>query len=148
MEIILVTLIISALTGVFVPKMSKIIDTATLNYEVRKFRSEFLFAQSLGRSSTYEPMIFYRSSISKGTATIFKTFEKNYRIENNGNLIREKNLLPPKFRIFIPNNLQDVSFDSFGKSGKSGTYTFISPQKNKRYLRLDSVGRLHIEKDK
>lgn len=148
LEIILVMLIISALTGVVIPKMARIVDTATLDYEVKKFQSEFLFAKSLSRSANCELSIFAYSPISNGKAITFKTNEKNYRIEQNGNLIREKNLLPNGFKIDCPNNLRDVSFKSSGKSGKTGTYVFNSSLKNKRYLKLDPVGRLRIDKNK
>lgn len=148
MEIILVMMIISALTGVFVPKMARIVDIATLDYEAKKFQSEFWFARSLSRSASFEPSIFSNASISQGRAITFKTNEKNYRIEQNGNLIREKNLLSNGFKIDCPSNLRDVSFKSYGKTGKTGKYTFTSPLKNKRYLKLDPVGRLRIDKNK
>ena len=145
-EIILIMLIISTLTGIVVPKMTRIIDTATLDYETKKFRSEFLFAQSLSRSATYEPTIFSSSPISKGTPITFKTAPSGYKIERNGNLIREENLLSNGFKINCPNNLRDVSLSSSGKSGKTGSYIFVSPLNNERYLKLDSVGRLRIDR--
>ncbi len=149
LEIILVMLIISALAGVILPKMAKIVDVATLDYEVKKFRSEFLFARSLGRSASYEPSIFLPSPISKGNQITFKTEGTNYRIEQSGNLIREKNFLPTEFKILVPNNLREIKFNSAGKviGGKTGTYTFTSSLGKKRNLVLDSVGRLQIDEN-
>ena len=147
LEIIMVMLIISALAGVIIPKATRIIDTATLDYETKKFRSEFFFARSSGRSATYDPKIFISSPISKGNAITFKTDKNNYRIEQNGKFIREENFLSRGFSIQIQGKIQEISFDSAGKNGKTGTYTFTSPLKNKRNLVLDSVGRLRIDKN-
>ena len=147
LEIILLMLIISALAGIFLPKIAKIIDTATLDYEVKKFRSEFFFARSLSRSANYEPTIFLSSPISKGNQITFKTDETNYRIEQSGNLIREKNLLPNGFKISVPANLREIILRSNGKSGKTGTYVFTSPLNKKRSLVLDSVGRLQVDEN-
>ena len=149
LEIILVMLIISTLAGVVMPKMARVVDNATLNYEVRKFQSEFFFARSLGRSASYEPKIFKYSLTSTGNAITFETYSTNYHIEQNGNLIREKNFLPQGFSIKIQGNIQDVSFNSAGKivSGKSGTYTLTSSLNQERSLRLDSVGRLRVDEN-
>lgn len=147
LEIILVMLIISALAGVILPKMAKIVDVATLDYEVKKFRSEFLFARSLSRSASYEPSIFLPSPISKGNQITFKTEGTNYRIEQSGNLIREKNFLPTGFKISLKGNVGNISFNSRGKSGQTGTYIFTSSLGKKRNLVLDSVGRLQIDEN-
>lgn len=147
LEIIMVMLIISALAGVIIPKTTRIMDTAILDYEVKKFRSEFFFARSLSKSASYEPIIFSSSPISKGSAIIFKTDPNNYRIERNGILIREKNFVSNGFKITFQNTLREISFDSSGKTGKTGTYTFTSPMNNKRYLKLDSVGRLQLDEN-
>lgn len=143
----MVMLIISALAGVIIPKTTRIMDTAILDYEVKKFRSEFFFARSLSKSASYEPIIFSSSPISKGSAIIFKTDPNNYRIERNGILIREKNFVSNGFKITFQNTLREISFDSSGKTGKTGTYTFTSPMNNKRYLKLDSVGRLQLDEN-
>lgn len=144
LEIILLMVIISTLAGIVLPKMGRIVDTATLDYEVKKFRSEFFFARSLSRSASYEPLIFSNSSLPRGDAITFKTDEKNYRIECNGNLIREKNFLPQGFKISVPSGLDVLTFTQ-GKTGKTGTYTFISPLNKERSLVLNSVGRLRID---
>ena len=86
LEIILIMLIISTLAGVVMPKMARVVDSATLNYEVRKFQSEFFFARSLSRSANYEAEIFSSAPISKGKAITFKTDQNNYRIEQKGKI--------------------------------------------------------------
>ena len=131
------------------PKMARIVDIAALNYEVRKFQSEFFFSRSLGRSASYEPKIFKYSLTSTGNAITFETYSTNYHIEQNGNLIREENFLPQRFKIDCLSGLREVSFNSAGKivSGKSGTYTFTSSLNQKRSLRLDSVGRLRVDEN-
>ena len=51
LEIILVVMIISLLATVAVPNMHKMLDAARLDYEIKKFCSEFDFAHSLGKQS-------------------------------------------------------------------------------------------------
>lgn len=144
----MVMLIISALAGVIIPKTARIMDTAILNYETKKFRSEFFFARSLGRSATYEPTIF-KSSVNLGKGINFFVNKDSYRIEQDRKILHQCNLLQKNFKISYPSKLSGFVFASNGKpeNVSSGTYTFTSPMNNKRYLRLDSVGRLQVDEN-
>lgn len=146
LEIIIVMLIISALAGVIIPKTARIIDTATLNYEVKKFRSEFFFARSLSRSEKFNATIF--SSVDSGEAITLHVRKKSYEINRGTNSVRGNNLLPNGFSITYQKGLDTLIFAQ-GKiqNGKTGTYIFTSSLKNQRNLVLDSVGRLRIDEN-
>ena len=146
LEIIIVMLIISALAGVIVPKITRIVDIANLDYEVKKFRSEFLFARSLSRSEKFNATIF--SSVDSGEAITLHVRNKSYEINRGTNSVRGNNLLPNGFSITYQKGLDTLIFAQ-GKilDGKSGTYIFTSPLKNQRNLVLDSVGRLRIDEN-
>lgn len=144
----MVMLIISALAGVVFPKMARIVDTATLDYEVKKFRSEFLFARSLSRSAKFNATIFSNRISSSGEAITFHVRDKSYEINRGTNSIRGNNLLPKGFSISFQKDLDTLIFTQ-GKiqGGNKGTYNFTSPFNKKRSLVLDSVGRLRIDEN-
>ena len=146
LEIILVMAIISLLATVALPKMTKFLDTANLNYEVKKFYSEFLFAKSVSRSSNYYATIFSGAPISNGKGINFSLFDDNYQILYSYTPICETNFFPKNFKIYCPSNLRTVPL-SQGRLNKavSGTYVFTSPLNNRRYIKLDSVGRIRID---
>lgn len=146
LEIILILMIFSMLTAVALPKINKFVDVAALNFEVQKFRSEFLFAKSVSRSSSYDGSIFSSAPISNGRGIYFFVEEDGYKFSYNYIPVREKNFLQKNFKIACPRNLQSITFVQ-GKPAKfvSGTYKIISPLKNERFLKLDSVGRLRID---
>ena len=142
----MVMLIISALAGVIIPKTARIMDTAILNYETKKFRSEFFFARSLSRSGKFKASIF--SSVNTGEAITLHVRDKSYEINRGTKSVRGNNLLPSGFSIKFPRELDTITFNQ-GKlqGGKKGTYIFTSPMNNKRSLILDNVGRLRLDKN-
>ena len=146
-EVILFMLIISALVGVFVPKMARIVDVATLNYETKKFQSEAFFVRSLNKSASVTLSIFSVSNIDKGKAAVFKVDRKNYKIVRGDKIIGDDYFLPSGFKISYAAELGEVIFSLTGTGGKKGTYTFTSPLNNRRYLILDNVGRLRISEN-
>ena len=149
LEIILIMLIISVLVGVAVPKMSRMMDIAQLNYETKKFVSDFYFAKSLSKSSKFEPEIFSSVPFTNGDGIIFSVANRSYQIKRSNFPVTEIHYLPKKFQITAPSNLKTVTFGN-GKtlSSSSGTYIFKSPLGLSNSLKLDSVGRLHAERNK
>lgn len=145
-EIVLVLMIIAILSGVALPKISKTLDIARLDYETKRFISEFYFAKSFSRSSKFEPSIF-SYSVYGGKNVIFTVASRSYTVKIGDTPVHEKYTLPKKFQIKKDDVPTDLIF-SDGKLSKhvSGSLTIISPQGNSRKIIFDSVDRIHSER--
>lgn len=147
-EIVFAVMIIALLSSVSLPKLARIFEVAQLNYETKRFVSEFYFAKSLSRSVKFEPEIFYGVT-SGGKPISFSVASRSYVLKSSGDVFGEKISLPKKFSIVRENLSTDLQFENGKvKPAKSGTYTFSSPHGFSQKIKLDSVGRLHIEPNK
>ena len=145
-EIVLVLMIIAVLSGVALPKISKTLDIAQLDYETKRFVSEFYFAKSFSRSSKFAPSIF-SNSVSGGKNVIFSIASRSYDVKLGENFIHERYVLPKKFSMKKNGVPENLIFDN-GKLSKavSGKITIPSSQGNSREIIFDSVGRVHAER--
>ena len=160
LEIILVVMIISLLATVAVPNMHKMLDAARLDYEIKKFCSEFDFAHSLGKQSSVKTEIFVNTiSLDRNSGNIALGIDEKNRayqlqiISNpTNNPIREKHFLSDGIKI-----TSDVSRVLFLEDGRvvnnnhkaiSNSFYFTS-----RYVispvavTVDSVGRWRGNRD-
>ncbi|MBR6014185.1 MAG: prepilin-type N-terminal cleavage/methylation domain-containing protein [Selenomonadaceae bacterium] len=154
-EIILVLLIISLVTSFALPKISRMLETAQLNYETKKFVSEFYFARSVSKSSQFEPEIF-SGSVSGGDGIIFSVASRSYQIKSGLFSIYEKHSLPKKFKIAkifpkgstfeVDRKFSDNLIFSNGKNSNGFTYRFESPSEIYLYVKKDTVGRIRISR--
>ena len=142
-EIVFVVMIIAILSGVALPKMSQMIELANLNYETKRFVSEFYFAKSLSRSSQIEPIIF-SGVVNGGKPISFSVASRSYQITSSGNPVGEKYTLPKNFK--ISKNLPSVLVFSNGKNSDSGTYTITSPKNFSLYVIKNTQDRIRISR--
>ena len=150
-EIILILLIISILASSAIPKISRSLDIAQLNYEIERFISEFYFAKSASKNSGFNPTIFssnFTAANDVGKNIKFIVETENYQTNYNRDLIRDIHKLPPNFKISRPNNLHTIIFSQGKRDGVSGTYTFTSAQNKSWYINLDSTGRDRASRNK
>lgn len=144
-EIFLVVMILAIISGVAVPQIAKMLDVAQLNYETKRFVSEFYFAKSLSRSAHFEPEIFYMQPITNGEVVKFSVANRSYEIKTSKNSIRERYFLPKNFK--ISRNLpMDLLFED-GRNTDGGTYIFTSPQNFSLHVVKDNQNRIRISKN-
>lgn len=148
-EIIFVLLIISILAGNYIPKISRSLDIAQLNYETKKFLGEYNFVKAVNKNSSCNTSIFSEAqSYNGGKGATFMVSPKNasYHVELNRKILHDTNYLPKGFKITLRNLPQALTFDSNGRNTKSGAYIFESAQNISWYVKKNSVGRLHINR--
>lgn len=152
-EIILVVMIISLLSTISLPNMARMIDIARLDYEVKKFCSDFDFAHSLGRQTEFSAEIFQNSiqpdynarnvaiqiNENKGTYQIVRSTTSSERP------IRDAHILSDGIKIKVKKNSTiyfkpDGSLEGNIDQNISESYTFTS-RYNTFLVSIDSVGR-------
>ena len=140
LEAILVVSIISLLVFVGVPKMSKILDTLWLNYEVERFCSAVDFGRNLNRSSAYDAGIFDSYFDGGDGLTLDIYYDLNgYELHQGEKIVgqpyRLKNGITLKWH---EGALEKIIFSG----GQSGTVRFASQFGKVVEVNIDSVGRV------
>ena len=139
-EIIFLIVIISVLSAVAVPKISKIIEKVSLDYEVKKFYSELRFAQTINRSATFKQKVFSKP-VPNDQPVIFRVYNsKSYRLERNGILVRPSHQMSRNISLERSNSMKDIYFDTNGVHDKSGSVKIKSNVGTVKIV-FDSVGR-------
>ena len=150
LEIIFAIIIIGVLVKVAVPKAAQIIDTAALDYETKKLYSDLRFVQEMGRSSTI---------VSTGTGSTdqsgdyiiltIRRAENSYQVSRGNKSLREPHYFSYGVTVKLENSndaIITIYFKSDGKADINGnnanTITLTSRLGKKRYIRVDSVGRI------
>lgn len=154
LEIILVVMIISLLATVAVPNMHKMLDTARLDYEIKKFCSEFDFAHALGKQASVKAEIFDGTfSADKDSRTIAISIDEKNRAyqllrgsTSGYNPIREKHFLSDGIK--INSTVKRILFSADGRlvndtgGAISNSFYFTSSYVIKPFeMNVDSVGR-------
>lgn len=128
LEIILVTIIIAVLVKVAVPNAARILDTAALDYETKKFYSELRFVEEINRSSrilstgTGETNLLVTADGVIGSDKIIlhiNPSENNYRVsrtDKDGNIkkyLREPHYFSYGVTIFFGKKVKDKIISNF-----------------------------------
>ena len=145
-EIILLTLIISVLTATAVPKISKMLEKVSLDYETKKMYSELRFVQSVNRSATFDEA-FFQNKIPNSKPVMFQassTFYQIFRGDNN-HLIRPRHNMSRNISLtFSSDKMRMFWFEPYGKVSANGSIT-IKSNVGERKMIFDSVGRWRAE---
>lgn len=148
-EIFLVVMIIAILSGIAIPKIAQVLDVAQLDYETRRFVSEFYFAKSLSKSSNFEPEFFSGVTLG-GNSLYISVSSRSYYTEDGTKIIHERHFLPKKFSIKrginVPVNVKFM--DGKISPSISSEYIFNAPRGFSEKIKIDSVGRVHVERTK
>lgn len=146
-EIILLTLIISVLTAATVPKISKMLDKVSLDYETKKMYSELRFVQSVDRSATFDDA-FFSNKIPNSKTVRFQASSTFYKIfrEDDSQLIRPRHNMSKNISLtFSSDKIKNFWFEPYGKVSANGTITIKSDVGTRKMI-FDSVGRWRAER--
>ena len=152
-EIILVVLIIAILATIALPNMARMVDVARLDYEVKKFCSDFDFAHSLGKQAEFDGEIFSnaldKNDVSRKVVIQINERAGTYQISRNTTLsnvpIRDAHILSDGISINAKNNsticfLPDGTVADANYAAISDSFVFTS-RYNSFSVSVDSVGR-------
>lgn len=153
LEVVIVAAIVAIFATVAVPNAARILGKVQLDYEMKRLYSTLEFGRSLGKSSTYKPVVFgsklvdgYSNQIEMNIRKDSDTVAKNsYEIQIVGKSEKyyQHNLRGDVKLIFNGGSPLTVTFDDAGKySSMNGTVTLTS-KFGKAYVTADSVGRFH-----
>lgn len=154
LEMILAIMIIGVLVKVAVPNAARILDTAALDYETKKLYSELRFIQEMGRSSTIDDKGMGGTNLlgNNGGDHVLLTIkrsENSYQVSRGTKPLREPHNLSYGVTVKLENSndaIIRIYFKSDGKADindKNGdTLTLTSRRGKKRYIILNSVGRM------
>lgn len=152
LEVILVILIIAVLSTVTLPKAARMVDVAALDYEVRRFCSDFDFAHSLGRQSDINTEIFSNSIKADNSRFILiqidnsgNSYQLCRKINSNNVALRDAHILSDGIKITPDKNSQilftyDGRITNPSNGAISESFVFTS-RNNEFYVSVDSVGR-------
>ncbi len=151
LEIILATAIIAILATVTVPKMARVLDKISLNYEMKRLYSTLHFTRSVDKLTKYNVSIF-TNVFDTGAGRVRLHIQKtNYLIKHENNSLTDfidKHFWASGFQFSYPAALKIIAFDSQGKGlnanngAADGTITLTSRFGDKAYITVNSVGRI------
>lgn len=158
LEIILAATIISILAVLAMPRMAQLLDTVSLNYEMKHLYSTLNLARSIGRSSDYQVSIFTDKTFEKkGGEVFFRIFDKQKTNPKNRYEVYRPSQGPARyFEHHLSNGINvqipgypplEISFDNLNefhfkdRTYPSVTLTLTSRFGKNAYIEIDSVGR-------
>ncbi|MBR0061474.1 MAG: hypothetical protein IJP68_08335 [Selenomonadaceae bacterium] len=150
LEIIFAIIIIGVLVKVAVPNAARILDTAALDYETKKLYSELRFVQEMNRSSTVVSTGTGRTEQSGDYIILtIKRNEKFYQVSRGTASLGEPHNFSYGVTVKLENSNDEIIRIYFKSDGKadindknSDTLTLTSRLGKKRYIRVNSVGRI------
>ena len=146
LEIIFIMLIISILAGSVIPKFSRSLDTVQLDYETKRFISNFYFAKSLNRTANYSGNIFFGNlNLTTAHQIQMNVTAQSYYLQRNSLILGDKHYLADGMTIKFANS--DSKIFHFNDEedyykGSSENIFIISKSGRKSELVVDSVGRI------
>lgn len=154
-EIIFAVLIISLLMTLTLPKVSRVIDGAALDYEIKRLYSELRFLQSINRSETFSTIGTANSFFNEPSYLQITPKTQSYQILRNKKPLREthfmRNIKSITYTADIP--LNRINFDDTGQAvntlnnALSTTLILTSRLGKQSKIVFDSVGRFRGGRD-
>ena len=140
LEIICVIMIISILTAIAVPQMTRWLDKARLDYEMKTFLNNLELARSLNRSTNYKPVIFKNNpKLENGDKVIVDIKNNAYDLRTGDNI--------KKIKLHDGFSIDGRMFDNHINvdEDKTGHVIITSRYGDKRYIYRDPVGRWSVD---
>lgn len=144
-EIIFVMVIISILAGSYIPKISRSLDIAQLDYETKKFIGEFYLAKSFNRTANYSSNKFFGLNLAPAHSVQLNVNEKFYEFKRNTSKIGERYYLADGMTVKISGASSKVfqfSDEEDYYKGSSENLIIKSRLGKNSELVIDSVGRI------
>lgn len=137
--------IISILAGSYIPKISRSLDIAQLDYETKKFIGEFYLAKSFNRTANYSSNKFFGLNLAPAHSVQLNVNEKFYEFKRNTSKIGERYYLADGMALKISGASSKVfqfSDEEDYYKGSSENLIIKSRLGKNSELVIDSVGRI------
>ena len=152
LEVVIVAAIVAIFATAAVPKMARVLDKVQLDYEMKRLYSTLNFARSLGKSSTYKPLIFDASLFENqsGAVELQIRNDRDTIAKNRYEIWRPASSSVRYYRHYLSGGVKldfdgaspmQIHFDKSPSYSSMNDTVTLTSKFGKAYVTADSVGR-------